>query len=100
MTIEWYKPEDEVIPTQMRLMVAGKADVYYERLHDTFGYRFRFLDSQVDMAQAMTITDEIVQTLCAQSYDHGASWRETERKAGHEDFYIVVDVKFRVRDAW
>lgn len=100
MKIEWYKPEDETIPTELRLKADGETDVWYEKLGEMPGYRFRFLDTQCGMAKAMTITDEIVKILCEQSFDHGSEWVETGRKAGHESFWIFVDVTFRVKDGW
>ena len=60
MKIEFYTAEQKV-PTQLRLKVEGKIDVYYSHLPDKFGYKFKFHKQQgVTAEKASAITDEIV----------------------------------------
>lgn len=70
---EFYIPEDEVIPTRLRLK-NDKVHIYYKRLNDVFGYEFELyeLDSE---EQGDEIIKEIASIMCSQSYDHGQKWR-------------------------
>lgn len=101
MKIDFYIPKDETIPTQLRVKVNEQYDVYYERLTNAFGYRFSFFKFQgVTQEMARAITDEIVLRMIDQSYDHGASWRESKVQGYFEnDYEIAITVYFRVRDA-
>lgn len=71
--IEFYIPEDQTIPTKLRLK-KGKTHIYYERLKDKFGYEFELyeIDSK---EQAEEIVKETASIMCSQSYDHGQEWR-------------------------
>jgi hypothetical protein len=99
--IEFYIPKDEKIPTRLRVKVDETIDVYYERLHDAFGYKFEFFRHQgVTLEMATTITDEIVSRMVSQSYDHGAQWRECGvREVVNNEWDLSITVFFRVRDA-
>ena len=102
MRIEFYIPKDQTIPTQLRVKVDGTIDVYYDRLPDAFGFKFKFFKHQgVTLEMATAITDEIVSRMIWQSYDHGAQWRECGvREIVNEEWGLSVTVFFRVRDAW
>ena len=71
--IEFYIPEDQKIPTRLRLK-KGNTHIYYERLTDNFGYEFELynLDSQ---EQGEEIVREAATIMCNQSYNHGQEWR-------------------------
>lgn len=101
MKIEFYIPKDEKIPTQLRVKVDDKIDVYYDALPDTFGWSLKFFKHQgVTSEMVNAITDEIVHLMSWQSYDHGAYWKERGvREIKEEDYIFVVNVYFRVRDA-
>lgn len=101
MKIDFYIPKDETIPTQLRVKVNEQYDVYYERLAHAFGYRFSFFKFQgVTQEMARAITDEIVLRMIDQSYDHGASWRESKVQGYFEnDHEIAITVYFKVRDS-
>lgn len=101
MKIEFYVPKDQTIPLQLRLKVDGKFDVDYDRLSDTFGWKFEFSKFQgVTLEMANAITDEIVSRMISQSYDHGAQWRERGvREIVNDEWELSVTVFFRVRDA-
>jgi len=101
MDIKFYIPKDETIPTRLRVKVDGNIDVYYEWLENDFGFRFDFFPFQgVTLEMATAITDEIVSRMIAQSYDHGAQWRERGvREIVNEEFDLHITVFFRVRDA-
>ena len=101
MKIEFYVPEYQGIPIQLRVKVDNTIDVYYRRLSDTFGWEFKFFKSQgVTLEMATAIIDEIVRKMIWQSYDHGAQWRETgSRKIVDDEWNLNITVFFKVRDA-
>ena len=101
MKIEFYIPKDERIPTQFRLKVDEKFDVYYDKVHGKFAYKFKFFRFQgVTLEMANSITDEIVHKMEWQSYDHGAQWRECDtREIVNDEFELSITVFFRKRDA-
>ena len=103
MKIEFFSPEK--IPTRLRLLVEDKYHVYYEKAKadrlGEFAWKFTFWDEAKECYEE--ILDAIVSTMMSQSYDHGASWRETSRRvvnAEDESWGSVeVVVCFRIRDA-
>lgn len=101
MKIEFYVPEDQSIPTRLRLRVNEEIDVYYEGLKDEFGYKFDFVKYQgVTLEMATEITNEIVRRMISQSYDYGAQWRECgTREIVNNEWDLSITVYFRVRDA-
>lgn len=101
MTIKFYTPKDEMIPTQLRVKVDGEIDVYYDRVPNEFGWKFEFFKHQgVSLELATAITDEIVSKMISQSYDHGAQWRECGvREVVNDEWDLSITVFFRVRDA-
>ena len=101
MNIEFFVPDDETIPTRLRLRVDGPIDVYYESLPNDFAYKFTFFKWQdVTLEMACAITDKIVSRMISQSYDHGAQWRERGvRSIVNDEFELSITVFFRVRDA-
>ena len=100
MKIEFYSAGKQ-IPTELRLKVDDKFDVYYSQLSDWIGYKFEFFKHQGVTAELATeITDEIVSRMIDQSYDHGAQWREIGvREIDNEEYDVRIKVFFRVRDA-
>lgn len=102
MEIKFYTPEYETIPTRLRLKVNERFDVYYERLGNTFGYRFEFFKHQgVTYEMATAFVDEIVSRMISQSYDYGAQWREYGvRDVVNDDYDLQITVFLRVRDAF
>ena len=101
MDVKFFIPSDELIPTRLRLTVDG-SHVYYERVHDKFAYDFTLYDDAAKNYKA--IVDEIVKTMCEQSYDHGSEWRESRREiiSRSEEWYepVVVRVYFHVKDSY
>lgn len=101
MKIEFYIPNGQVIPIQLRLKVDDRYDVYYRRDPNEFAWYFTFWNEAKDHYER--ILDDIVAKMEQQSYDHGAAWRETERQLTQEprEWYEPIEVKvsFRVRDA-
>ena len=99
--IRFYIPEDEKIPTMLRLHVD---DVYvtYERIPGGFDFHVSTLDEE----KAMKIVDEIVWQI---QYDHdnskhGISWRTISLKVVPQDERYKIDTlvewKYRVRDSY
>ena len=101
MKIEFYIPEDQIIPTKLRLKVDDKYDVYYHEDENDFAWFFTFYGEAKDHYEE--ILEEVVSKMKFQSYDHGACWREIGREITHlpEEFWdkLTVKVKFRIRDA-
>lgn len=99
MKIKFYIPKYQTIPTKLRVKVDGSIDVYYDRVDG--GWKFDFFKSQgVNLEMAETITDEIVQLMINQSYDHGAQLRECSvREIVNDEFELSITVFFRMRDA-
>ena len=103
MKIKFYVPDDERIPTMLRLKVDDSIDVYYEKVAAKFAYTFSFLPviQNINLDIATAIVDEIVSTMVSQSYDHGAQWREHGvREIKNDEFELSITVYFRVRDSY
>lgn len=98
MEIKFFIPDDQTIPTQLRLTADG-VHVYYNRLPDRFAYRFTVYTQ--DENAAANIVEEIAHIMVNQSYDHGASWRiKTIVQVSDESVMsYTYDVDFRFRDA-
>lgn len=101
--INFYIPEDQVIPTELRLK-KGKVHIYYERLNDKFGYEFRCyeIDSK---EQGEEIVKEVANMMCNQSYDHGQEWRVVSIDCieFNDDSWGKIgkwQVEFRIRDSY
>lgn len=108
MNIQFYMPEDQKIPTQLRLKITreGKKDVIvnYERMRDGLTWVFTLYNIKSE-AEANEIIEEIANKMCYQSYDHGQEWRteSIEIREIQIDFFnphAEYVVKFRMRDSW
>lgn len=102
MNVEFYIPKSQRIPTELRLKVDGK-QVTYRRLQDAFGYDFCFYSGET-VEEAMDITKELAEIMCAQSYDHGSEWRivsmEPVQQCERYKIGETIRVLFRVRDSY
>lgn len=101
MKIQFYIPKDEIVPTQFRVKIDDKYDVYYDKVPNEFAWDFTFWNEAKDCYE--TLLDEMVSRMCTQSEDHGASWCETKREVVEKSELwgsIVVRVYFRIRDSW
>lgn len=100
MSIEFYIPENEMIPTRLRLKVDGK-DVYYERSMGCFGYDFEVFDATNE--EAVELATQLGRLMESQSYDHGASWRIVSvglvDQEERDHIAPIARVIFRLRDA-
>lgn len=101
--LKFYIPEDQEIPTKLRLK-KDKVHIYYERLNDKFGYEFELyeLDSK---EQGEDIIKEIADIMCSQSYDHSQEWRIVSIECivfNDNDFGKngLWQVEFRIRDSY
>jgi len=97
--IRFWKPSDEVIPTDLWLMV-GDVNVQYERICK--GFRFEVYES--DAEKAKEIVDKIIEQMLIDHDEpqHGVSWRtvsleETESVC---DEMHVYEWHYRVRDSY
>lgn len=99
--IRFFIPEDEVIPTDLRLYVDG---IYVTYKHFDSGFRFFiYLD---DEEKAMEVAKEIVQQMKIDHDEsqHGVSWRtislEIVPQEGWYKTSTIIDWKYRVRDSY
>jgi len=99
--IRFYIPEDETIPTDLRLYV-DDVHVVYTRIQGGF----RFWISLDDEEKAMEVAKEIVQQM-KKDHDesqHGVSWRTISLEVfQQEERYkigTIIDWKYRVRDSY
>lgn len=99
--IRLYIPDDETIPTDLRLYV-GNVYVKYERIKG--GFRFYILLD--DEQQAMEVAKEIVQQMKHEHDEsqHGVSWVTVSLEVVPQDeryrIDTIIDWKYRVRDTY
>ena len=99
--IRLYIPDDETIPTDLRLYV-GNVYVKYERI----GGGFRFYILLDDEQQAMEVAKEIVQQMKHEHDEsqHGVSWVTVSLEVVPQDeryrIDTIIDWKYRVRDTY
>lgn len=102
--IKFYIPEDQTIPTRLRLK-KDKVHIYYQRLNNKFGYEFELYEID-DKEQGEEIVKEIADIMCVQSYDHGQEWRTVNIECvefNDNDFLGKNgkwQVEFRIRDSY
>lgn len=102
MKIEFFIPENETIPTALRLKVNDTYDVFYKRLPDKFAYAFTFFKSEgMTEERARLITEAIIDRMVDQSYDHGQQWRADWVWEWKQDEYTyTVTMGFRIKDSY
>ena len=99
--IKFYIPNDETIPTDLRLYVD---DIYvtYERTNGGFTFHISLDDEE----KAMEVAKEIVQKMIREHDEsqHGVSWRTISLQViPQEDRYKIdtlIEWKYRVRDSY
>lgn len=99
--IRFYIPDDETIPTQLRVYV-DNVFVRYKRIEGGF----RFYISLDDEQQAIKVAKQIIQQM-QHDHDypqHGVSWVTISLEVVPQDeryrINTVIDWKYRVRDAY
>lgn len=102
MKIEFFIPENESIPTALRLKVDDTYDVFYTRLPDKFAYAFTFFKSQgVTENLARLMTEAIIDRMVGQSYDHGQQWRaDWVWEWGQDEYTYTVTMGFHIKDSY
>lgn len=99
--IKFYIPENETIPTKLRLYV-DSVYVEYERIQN--GFRFYVLLD--DENEAMKIAEKIIQQMKIEhdESEHGVSWRTVSVEVVPQDdrykIDTIIDWKYRVRDSY
>ena len=99
--IKFYIPNDETIPTELRLYV-GDVYVTYERTNGGFTFRI-LLDNE---EKAMEVAKEIVQKMIREHDEsqHGVSWRTVSLKVIPQEVRYkigtLIEWKYRVRDSY
>ena len=91
MKIKFYIPEDEQIPSELRLKVDDTIDVFYSKVPGFLGYEFKFMNCPKDKIEE--ILTEISKRMCCQSEDRRAKWVESMRRRDVDqygnDVYIL-----------
>ena len=99
--IKFYIPEDETIPTDLRLYV-GDVYVTYHRIDN--GFRFNILLN--DENEAMKVAEEIVAKMKFEHDEsqHGVSWRTKSLVVIHQEeryrIGVIIDWEYYVRDSY
>lgn len=99
--IKFYIPNDETIPTELRLYV-GDVYVTYERTKGGFTFSILLDDEE----KAMEVAKEIVQKMIREHDEsqHGVSWRTVSLEViPQEERYKIgtlIEWKYRVRDSY
>lgn len=113
MTIKFYTPKDEYIPTELRLKITDipnhpDLSAIYKRSENEFAYEITIFKGLNTQNNTNSICREIVEKfanlLVSQSYDHGAQWRVTDiiemfSPMNLDDFSVTYKIRFYVRDA-
>lgn len=99
--IEFFIPNSETIPTDLRLYV-GNVYVKYYRIYA--GFRFEiYMD---DEAEAMKVAEKIVERIIADHDEsqHGVTWRTVSLTVVPQEkrykIGTIIDWKYRVRDSY
>lgn len=110
MKIEFYTPEWEMIPTTLRLNITELKNhpplkATYEQYPDEFAYKLTVYHALLEQPDTFKIcndiADKFISILQSQSYDHGASWRLTDKiiLSDSDEYSTKFKLSFRVRDA-
>ena len=92
--IEFFKPEDEFVPTSLRLKVDGKV-VYYKQ-DKGFSYIFTFYGKEWTLEDAEQAVKRIVAVMESQSKDWYSRWEMASMEQCAPTSFLV---KFMVRDS-
>lgn len=101
--IKFYIPDNEIIPTKLRLK-KDNIQVIYQRCTNDFGYEFDVYELSNEQ-EGRELVEEIANQMCLQSYDHGQEWRikDIELKKCEINNFIKYGnwvVKFRIKDSY
>lgn len=77
--------ESKTVQTELAVEVDG-THIYYKELTDNFGYIFWAIidfkeDEETAIKESDAAIDTVIETMCAQSYDHGSEWRLVQKEA-------------------
>ena len=102
MKIEFFTPENEPVPTALRLKVNDTYDVFYTRIPGKFAYTFNFFKSQgVTENLARLMTEAIIDHMVDQSYDHGQQWRaDLVWEWGQDEYTYTVTMGFHIKNSY
>lgn len=109
MGIKFFTRSGQIIPTGFALVIDEKLIVRYNKMSDyedgSFAYGFIFENGlDYDQEYIDSALEEIVSTLCTQSFDHWARWRELRDRRYKEEVSatneVVYLVFFYIRDSY
>jgi hypothetical protein len=77
--------ESQTVQTTFAVDVNGR-QVTYEKLNNEFGYILYTVigvneDKETAIKESDAAIDTVIETMCAQSYDHGSEWRLVQKEA-------------------
>ena len=70
--IQFYVPDYEIIPTELRLKFNNKVFIYH-RIHQCLGYDFICVDCKTNN-ESLNYVTEIAELMCKQSEDKDSKW--------------------------
>ena len=99
--IRFWKPSNELIPTDLWLMV-GDVKVKYKRIYS--GFRFEIYES-LNAEKAKETVDKIIEQMLIDHNEskHGVSWRTVsleEIGSGWNRGHVIYEWHYRVRDSY
>lgn len=99
MDIKFYIPEDEKIPTVLRLIADG-IDVEYEAIPSGFRFYVYVESDEKALEIVKAITDQMIRD--HDESQHGVSWRTVSLEICPDvlEFRRTVEWKYRVRDSY
>lgn len=99
MNIKFYCPDDEIIPTKLRLEIDGKGNdgkqIHYKHAKDAFAYDFTFYNFTEE--EAFEAARRIGDLMESQSGDGWSSWRVVDIKMTSP---TTIRILFRMKDSY
>jgi hypothetical protein len=76
--------ESQTVQTTFAVDVNGR-QVTYEKLNNEFGYILHTVigvneDKETAIKESDAAIDTVIETMCAQSYDHGSKWQLVQKE--------------------
>ena len=100
--------ESQTVQTTFAVDVNGR-QVTYEKLNNEFGYILHTVngvneDKETAIKESDAAIDTVIETMCAQSYDHGSEWRLVRKEV---DIHLLerygqyqVTAYFKINDIY
>lgn len=101
--VEFYIPEDVILPTELRAK-KDHLSIKYNKVLGDFAYNFDVYNLKSE-EEGLEVVKEMAQIFCDQSYDHGQEWRVERIDTITCDINGFIQhanyiVKFRIKDSY